>query len=359
VLDAMPVGSGVLEAGRWVLVNPAWARLLWVARPEDLLGRALAEWVVPEDAAVLSALLGGVVAGDPQHPCSREVTVAGPSGARRRLDLTAARLVAQGGATTVLVAGRDVTERVELQRQVVIADRMATVGFLAAGLAHELNNPVLAVTANLELAIEDVERLATRIPPAVAADLREGIESAVRAAKRIQQIIGDLRGLAEAGDSALAPVDVTAVLESVLRITAADMRRRARLVLSLDPIPRVTAEPTRLAQVFLNLVVNAIQALPEPRADHVIEVGAKLAGEEVVVSVRDDGPGMTPEVQARLFTPFFTTKPPGEGTGLGLSLCRRIVEGFGGRMTVQTALGHGSTFRVHLSALQDARTAAP
>lgn len=242
-------------------------------------------------------------------------------------------------------------ERVQMQEQLMISDRMASVGVLAAGVAHEINNPLAAVVGNLDLALRTLSELEPDLAPSSALRrVLEEVRDAQEAAERIRQVTNDLKLFARSDSEEQVAVDVEAVLESSLRMAQTEIRHRAQLRRDYSPVPRVAGNASRLGQVFLNLVVNAAQSIPEGNAyDNEIVVATMPAADGgVVVEIRDTGSGMSTETQKRLFTPFFTTKPIGVGTGLGLSICHRIVTSFGGRITADSALGAGSTFRVHL-----------
>ena len=244
--------------------------------------------------------------------------------------------------------GRDTTTARQVQAQLAVADRMVSVGMLAAGIAHEINNPMASLLVNIELAHEAIARAR---PTEGTSDLVEILRDSLAASHRIRDIVRDLR-LFSREETAVSAVDVHGVIESSLRMAANELRHRARIERDLRPVPRVDASESRLGQVVLNLLVNAGQAIGEGNADHHrIRVATSLddAG-RVVIEVTDTGSGMPPEVLERLFTPFFTTKPSGIGTGLGLSICHRIVTSLGGAITVTSQVGQGSTFRVVLPA---------
>jgi signal transduction histidine kinase len=234
-------------------------------------------------------------------------------------------------------------ERAKLREQLMISDRMVSVGILAAGVAHEINNPLAAVLVNLELAIADLEAAGA------APEILEEVRDARDAATRVRDIVSDLKIFSRHETAHHQAVDAVEVMQSTLRMASNEIRHRAKLVIDYRTVPPVLADASRLGQVFLNLVVNAAQALPEGRAHHnQIRISIATAGERVRVEVADTGPGIAPEIMDRLFTPFVTTKPVGVGTGLGLSICHRIVTGFGGEITVDSKPGAGTTFVVLL-----------
>ncbi|MBI2393930.1 MAG: response regulator [Deltaproteobacteria bacterium] len=254
-------------------------------------------------------------------------------------------------------------ERRKLQEQLVISDRMASVGTLAAGVAHEINNPLAALMANLDFAVQDLQRLVddaltqptddswrgwlARRVDEVVEPLRDARESS----ERVRHIVRDLKIFSRSSDEERhGPVEVRRVLESSLRMAWNEIRHRASLVKDYGNVPPVQANESRLGQVFLNLIVNAAQAIPEGRAEkNEIRIRTGMAdGQRVLVEVHDTGTGIAPEHISRLFDAFFTTKPVGVGTGLGLSICHRIITSLGGEIAVQSEIGSGSTFRLLL-----------
>ncbi len=257
---------------------------------------------------------------------------------------TSARVVCGDDGAPARVQGvvRDVTERREVEAQLATADRMASLGLVAASVAHEINNPLAAIVGNVDLLTAGRPPDGAAREPALA-DIRE-------AAARIRAIARDLRMFSRVEREERVPVDVVSVLESTLRMARAELRHRATVECELAPVPPVSGSESRLGQVFLNLLVNAAQSIGDGGGEAgTIRVSTGLdAGRRVVVTIADTGSGMAPETVARLFTPFFTTKPAGEGTGLGLTICRRIVLALGGDITVTSELGVGSEFRVHL-----------
>lgn len=260
-------------------------------------------------------------------------------------------------------------ERSKMQEQLLISDRMASVGTLAAGVAHEINNPLAALMANLDFAAQDVAQLALDVRSHgsgtdgagtndgaaewIATRLRE-IEEPLRDAResadRVGHIVRDLKIFSRSDEDKTGAVDVRRVMESSLRMAWNEIRHRARLVKEYGDVPPVEGNEGRLGQVFLNLIVNAAQAMPEGRADkNEIRVVTKQDDHDrVVVEVRDTGSGIPDSVISRIFDPFFTTKPVGVGTGLGLAICHRIVTALGGELTVESQVGKGTVFRAVL-----------
>ena len=257
-----------------------------------------------------------------------------------------------GGAVeggVVIVA--DVSERKRSQEQLARADRMASIGTLAAGVAHEINNPLVYVTLGLEL----IERELSRAEPPGPVELqrvRGYCKDAIEGAERVRTIVRDLRTFSWSGEAKAAPVEIEKVLESSINMAMSHIRQRAQVVREYGVLPPVYADESRLGQVFLNLLVNAAQAIPEGApGQHRIVVRTRAGAEgAAIVEVEDTGVGIEAWKLERIFEPFWTDKPVGVGTGLGLSIVHGIVTGMGGEISVQSQPSRGSTFRVVLPA---------
>jgi nitrogen-specific signal transduction histidine kinase/CheY-like chemotaxis protein len=245
------------------------------------------------------------------------------------------------------------------QQQLVFADRMASVGTLAAGVAHEINNPLTYITANIDTAIEEIHALVGGSPSALMKDLEEVLVAAREGATRVTKIVRGLKTFSRIDEERLRVVDVIPVLELSINMTFNEIRHRARLVKDYGTVPLVHADDARLGQVFINLLVNAAQALPEgTEANEIRIVTSTDSAGRAVIDVQDNGPGMTQDHMTRIFDPFFTTKAVGVGTGLGLAICRNIITGMGGEISVQSEVGVGTTFSVALPASRGAISVA-
>jgi PAS domain S-box-containing protein len=247
----------------------------------------------------------------------------------------------------------DVGERKRIEARLSRADRMASIGTLAAGVAHEINNPLVYVTLGLELIERELQRLRLRPQPPSGEDwdrVRNWVTEALEGAERVRSIVRDLRTFSRPGEHQLLPVDVEKVIESSINMAQSHIRPRAQLARDYRPVAPVLGDESRLGQVFLNLLVNAAQAIPEGAPEkNLIAVRTRSgSGAEVVVEVEDSGVGIEPWKIERIFEPFWTDKPVGVGTGLGLSIVHGIVSALGGEITVQSSPGRGSTFRVTL-----------
>jgi DNA-binding response OmpR family regulator/signal transduction histidine kinase len=258
---------------------------------------------------------------------------------------------------------RDVTAEKAANARMLVSERMASLGTLAAGVGHEINNPLMAALGNLDMALNDLRKLRRELGDRVDLnELAEELRDAREAAERVRAIVLDLKVFSRSDRETRGPVRVEDALESSIRMVWNEIRYRAELVRDFKPVPPVYANASRLGQVFMNLIMNAAQAIPEGRAaDHAIRVATSLAGDgRVRIEISDTGSGMPPDVLAKIFTPFFTTKPIGVGTGLGLAICHQLVTAAGGEILVDTKLGVGTTFSVVLPAMAgEARIAEP
>jgi len=232
-----------------------------------------------------------------------------------------------------------------LHAKMVQQEKLSSLGLMAAGIAHEINNPMACVTSQvLELARElehpDVPARLRSCAAEVLPDALEGIE-------RVNAIVGDLRRFARSEPGPSSHYDLNDQVRTALRIASAAVRGRVVRV-ELAELPLAVGRPQQITQVLVNLLVNAGQAT---RHGDEVAITSRREGEELVVVVSDTGCGMTREALSMLFQPFHTTKPPGEGTGLGLSIVRGLVAGHGGRIEADSRPGSGSTFTVRLPVL--------
>ena len=359
VFEGAPLMLGIaelLDDGDYILRScNATAGAASGRQPAELEGGRASELLAPEHVAFwLDRYREATRQGKPVHTD----VVRGEGAARRRLSVTIAPIqTAPGARPRFVFVGEDVTEREELRARVAIADRMASLGTLAAGVAHEMKNPLAYVLASLDFAARQAQAIGRLFearaeggPPAEIDLLEQSIAQAREGAERVNAIAKDLRTFARAEEDARAAIDVTAVLESSIRMVWHEIRHRARLVRDFGEVPRVLANEARLGQVFINLLVNAAHAIPEgSAAANEIRVTARRdqAG-RAVIEVKDTGSGISEEHLGRIFDPFFTTKPAGSGLGLGLSICHGIVTALGGEISAESRVGEGSVLRVTL-----------
>ncbi|MBC7976065.1 MAG: PAS domain S-box protein, partial [Myxococcales bacterium] len=349
VIDGMPDLISVHRDRKLVYLNEANRRFLGVDGSEaSLADLDLLDRVHPDDRAVVSELFRKVRELGSAHSSEVvEIRMRSADGGVRLCEISGV-LVEMGGSPTVVASGRDVTERKRLRAKLMVSDRMASLGTLAAGIAHEINNPLAYVTGNLEALAELVDAPAT----AQRAELRSAIGDARDGAERVRKIVQGLRSFTRSEEAQRVPIALPAVLETAIRMTANEVRHRAELVCELAPLPQVIADDGKLTQVFINLLINAAHAIPEGHSErNRITVRTRTDNHgRAVIEIEDTGHGIAPELQARVFDPFFTTKRVGEGTGLGLSICHGIISGLGGQISLESAPTRGTIVRVVLPA---------
>jgi signal transduction histidine kinase len=241
-------------------------------------------------------------------------------------------------------------EHRRLQEQLLLAERMASIGLVAAGVVHEINNPLTALLGSAELAQKALRGAAHSAQKQATAQAE--LERVIEAAERLSRIVADVKLFSHAGADPVDAVDVHAALSSSVRLALHEIAGRCQIVTDYDHTPPVCLAASRLGQVFLNLLLNAAQAIPPGNAAHNhIHISTRTdALGWAIVEISDTGTGIPPGLQKTLFEPFVTTKAVGAGTGLGLFVTQRIVKDAGGRIDFQSELGHGTTFRVCLPA---------
>lgn len=340
--NAITEGIAMLDgSGRITRANGALARMLDVPITA-LPGRAFWETVVGE-ADGGSLLISSAARGE--HPAP--MLMRSPA-LQREIRLTAAPLAAPEGNGAVVVLVADVTEQRALETQLIQSEKLAAVGQLVSGVAHELNNPLTSIAGLAEFL---QERQA--FPPTEREHLRVIHEQAERAGR----IVRNLLTFARKGSAGAEGVDLNEVAQRTARLVSYELQHRGIALveeIAGGTLP-VRGSIDELQQVLLNLVTNAGQALRElpEHAPRQIRLTTGREGEFAVIRVRDTGPGVPDELVPRLFTPFFTTKEPGEGTGLGLSLSYRIAQAHGGRLSYQRPSGGGAEFSLSLPLAHD------
>jgi signal transduction histidine kinase len=274
----------------------------------------------------------------------------------------------EGDAPMVTVLIRDVTERARMQHQLLQSERLASLGLLAAGVAHEVNNPLAYMLLNMQHVLRGLRSIATNLEGqelgSTIADFERCVAIAVEGATRVQEIVQDLRRFSRSDEhEPHRIVDVRDVLAFTLAMIGAEVGKRARVVREFGPVPKVLAGEGRLNQVFLNLIINAVQAIEDGEgADNEVRlVTATDPSGNAVVEVHDTGSGIPEAHLTKVFDPFFTTKAAGVGTGLGLAICHSITTSLGGVLTVRSQVGIGSVFRIVLppTAVPEVRSHAP
>jgi PAS domain S-box-containing protein len=372
LMEAMSEGvATVTEKGIVTYCNARFAAILG-ARMELTIGNPISRFVHDGNWGYLQSLITSGTEGRSEG----EIWLKAPCGKEPALVRLAVVALKWGGSHTHCLVMTDLTEqrresaaiaaeRAQMQGRLLLADRMSSLGTLAAGVAHEVNNPLAYVVTSLDLLNSRLQQ------PLGGGDekdrertdwMRRQVARAYEGVERVRLIVRDLKAFSRADDEAVGVVDPRRALDTAIALASNEIRHRALLLKDYAALPPVWANEARLGQIFLNLLLNAIQAIaPGAAAENVIRIsGHTDCGGRAVIEVRDTGSGIDPAHLAFVFDPFFTTKPLNEGTGLGLSLCHSIVASLDGQITVQSEPGKGSTFRVVLPGVVRATsTSAP
>jgi len=339
LIDKSPSGM-VLVDGRGVVT---FANVACRELPAPIeVGQSLLDLISGEQRERVLRLL------DRSSPTNGGVEVRVEGRDPRVLELQAGGwLEGSAGDVRVLLV-QDLTHRLQLAERLQVADRLSSLGALAAGVAHEVNNPLGFLAANLDYLAGALEERSGLLPRDERREMLDAIDEARQGAARVARIVSDLKRFSSTGGDARTEVDVGAILETAAKMTMNELRHRGRVQMQVEELPAIEANGARLLQVFVNLLTNAAQALDRSEAPGEVGIRAYRAGGELVVDVRDNGPGIAADVRGKIFDPFFTTKPVGEGTGLGLSICHGIVADHGGRIEALEAEGGGTLMRVAL-----------
>jgi PAS domain S-box-containing protein len=349
VIERSPDCIFVHREGKIVYANGAAATLLGWPDPASLIGQDPIDLAHVDDRSEVRARVRKLDEDEATTPFA-EIRLLRHDGGSVTCSVGAVRLRFEGQPCIAVIA-RDLSELRRAQAHLAENDRLAALGVLAAGVGHEINNPLTYVLLRLD-AIDAVQQRLAKAQndaPALIAELATHVDAAREGARRVRDIVADLRTLSSQREDAHVPVDVRKPLEVALGIVGHELKRRARLELVLRPVPPVLASEERLAQVFLNLLLNAAHSIPDDgAANGVVRVEVSEAAGRVDVAISDSGHGIRREHLSRLFEPFFTTKAPGEGSGLGLAVSHRLVSSIGGTIAVESVEGRGSRFVVSL-----------
>ncbi len=348
LVDGAPDGVVILRGPMLIFVNPRAAQLLGLPDAAAANGRMITDFLHPEDRERAATRIRHLLekGGLDERAEYRSID---PQGELHTVEISSIPIQYQG-APAVLAFARDVTDRKRMQSKLLDADRLAALGVLSAGVAHEINNPLAYVLLNLEYLKRELPKVAA--DPSRVDALIVRVQDACHGAERVASIVRDLRTFARGEETARQPISVEAAIESAINVAQEELRSRARIERRYQTVPAVDGNVGRLEQVFMNLLINAAQAFEEGTTSdaNLIRVTLRSDAESVIVEVSDNGPGISPELVGRIFDPFFTTKPVGVGTGLGLPICRGIVQTHGGEITVTSRPSGGTTFTVTLPA---------
>lgn len=343
LIEAAPEAVVVTREGKLVYLNPAFLALLGYKSFEEIADIPAFDLVHPDDRAALVERGKTLGAQHGKRPPD-EFRMIKKSGEVIAVESSWLYIDFEGKPASLSFM-RNVSERKRAQAQLIQTDRMATIGTLAAGVAHELNNPLAYVMLNLNLLDKELVEL---LPRPAHEKVKARLATLQQGTERMASIVRDLRSLCRPDAPTLHPVDVRSVLESTVNMSLNELKGRARIVRDYAVAPQVVADGARLGQVFLNLLLNAAHAIPEGHPDE-NEVRISLlpwGTDHVRVAISDTGQGIPESLLGRIFEPFFTTKPPGVGMGLGLSISQSIVASMHGELSVESREAKGTTFYV-------------
>jgi PAS domain S-box-containing protein len=354
-LRAIVDGVAACDAEQRVTFMNAAAERILGCSEVDARGRRIGE-LLGRGGSALAPISEALARGTP-GPFSLEVE---PVAARSTLLLegTVAPIIHADRVLGAVLVLHDVTEQRRRDEQLALTDRLSSLGTLVASVAHEINNPLAYTLGNLGLATSELQRLKEQLAdstaPAALERVIRSLRDAEEGAGRVANTVKELRAFGRMEERSQRPIDLRACVDWAIRLTGNQLLQHARLITRLREVPNVKANELKLSQVVVNLLTNATQALTGQRERNEIRVSTYTdESGAAVIEVEDNGLGMSEEVRLSVFEPFFTTKAPGHGTGLGLSICRTIVSGFAGEISVESALGKGTCFRVVLPACSE------
>ncbi len=347
LIESLPYGVFVHRDGPLVYTNPAGREILGYDNAAELLGKEALSLVHPDDRPAVVARIERQRRGE-AVPVLEERFIR-RDGTPVCVEVSAMPVDFYGAMANLAIV-RDLTVRKQMEAQLAMADRLASLGRLSAAVGHEINNPLAYVMGNVQLLQREMEALD------VPAEQRESLLARLRVidegTNRVRDIVRDLKTLARGDEHVMVPVDVHRTLDVCVDMAAHETRCRARVTRDYGAAFQVQASEARLGQLFLNLLLNAAHAIPEGSVqDNEIIVRTRVVGaDRALIEIHDTGLGIPAEMQSRVFEPFFTTKAPGSGTGLGLSICHHIATSLGGSIELEARKPRGTCFRVVLPA---------
>jgi len=332
IIESLTVGVSVIDEAGQVI---GWNRVLEDqigVRKEAALGRKLQDVL---DQGPYAALFPDE--GQADFRLLSEITLETPGG-QKIFDIARTPLLDNAlRAYGTIIVFEDITDKVHLQQQLLTSEKLASIGLLSAGVAHEINTPLTGISSYIQM-------LQKKLTDTHYAQILEKVEAQTdRVARIIKNLLTFSRSPSEAS---FQRIDLKSSIEEILSLIDYKLKTmNIRLILDIAPVPPLYAQGERLQQVFINIILNALDAMP---GGGELRISLSREGEAVVVRIADTGTGIKPEIRSRIFDPFFTTKGVGKGTGLGLSISYAIVKEHDGRIDVQSEVGHGSTFTITL-----------
>ncbi len=347
VVKNAPDGIFILRWPKILFANPAGAHILGISEPANAVGVDLSQRMSPEDSNTAESRIHAKLAGA-RLDGPRQYRGKNPDGRNYALEISSIPIEFES-APAVLSFARDVTERNALLKKLGEAEAHEAMSTLAAGVAHEINNPLAYLLLNLEFLARELREL-DGPEPGRTEGMQRRLDDARQGAERVKAIVRDLQALTRKDQNIRGPVELEQAIENALALARHETRQRVQIETHFEDALCVSGNSTRLEQLFFNLIANAAHAMGERElSQNLVRITFRRDGpQHVLVEVSDNGCGMEDEVRLRAFEPFFSTKPLGVGSGLGLPICKRIVEDLGGQITVQSRLGYGTTASVRL-----------
>lgn len=327
--------------GIYTFVSDEWTRITGYSR-EELLNMSMTDLIHPRYREAAMERYKRRLQGE-TIPGLFELSIIRKDGTEVPIEITSAFTTYRGKRANVVYI-RDITERKKMQQQLMITDRLASIGELASGIAHELNNPLTGIIGFSELA------LGKDVPD----DVKEDLKVISRESQRTANIVKNFLTFARKHPPERKPVQINGVIEEVVKLRTYEQKvHNIEVVTQFSPdLPPVLADSFQLQQVFLNIIINAEHFMTEAHERGTLTITTERTGDVVRISLADDGPGISQENLGHLFDPFFTTKKEGKGTGLGLSICHGIIAEHGGRIYAESEPGKGATFIIELPIMQ-------
>ncbi len=347
LIEGMPYGVFVHRFGRLVYTNPAGLELVgYTEHADELLGKEAIEFVHPDERELVARRIAEYMQQGKTAPVMEERFLR-RDGSFATVEVTGIP-VEFDGEPAALALVRDISLRKRMEAQLVTADRLASLGRLAASVGHEINNPLSYVLGNAQMLQRELDEAG--VDPGLLEKLKERLSAIIQGSERMRDVVRDLKTLARGEDERRGVANLHRVLDVCADMAAHEVRHRARLVKAYRDPALVDASEGRLGQIFLNLLVNAAQAIPEGNVfDNEVRIATRRTEDgHIVVEISDTGVGIPDELLERIFEPFYSTKGPGGGTGLGLSICHHLVTSLGGSIHVERRVPRGTTFRVVL-----------
>ncbi len=349
LIEKNPNGVAIFCEERIVYVNPTWVTWLGYESASELMGKTIDDFFSYLSEESLDKV--NTQNKNDQHRIFGfygELKLKRKDGEEVVLDVAPAELILFENVPSMMSVARDITERIQMEERLRLADRMVSVGTLAAGVAHEINNPLTFLISNLDFISE--EMASSGLPEEQSSALQEALDECRQGADRVRVIVKGLKAFSRGDEKRVDKVDAHKILETSITMVFNEIRHRAQLFKEYGEIDQVLANEAQLSQVFVNLLINAAQSIEEGKAEQnkIFLRTYSDSQEWIVIEIEDTGAGIPEELAKRIFDPFFTTKPVGQGTGLGLTICHNLVANMGGTLTFESKKGQGTTFTLKL-----------